>query len=85
MTPIVIDRIRAIIDTHARLGVTAESLEDSTSLYEAGMTSYASIGLMLALEDEFDIEFPDSMLRRGVFESVSSIREALTLIGSGVR
>ena len=85
MSAVVTDRIRTIIDTHARLGVTADSLDDSTSLYDAGMTSYASIGLMLALEDEFDIEFPDAMLRRGVFESVNSIREALALIGSGAR
>ena len=82
MTQVVSDRIREIIDTHARLGVKADSLDDASNLYDAGMTSYASIGLMLALEDEFDIEFPDSMLRRGVFESVNSIRDALALIES---
>jgi acyl carrier protein len=32
---------------------------------------------MLALEDEFDVEFPDAMLRRSVFESVAAIRRAL--------
>jgi len=32
---------------------------------------------MLALETAFDVEFPDSMLKRSVFQSVSSIREAL--------
>ena len=36
---------------------------------------------MLALEDEFDVDFPDSMLRGGVFESVDSIADALTEIG----
>jgi len=42
------------------------------------MTSQASVNLMLALEDAFDIEFPDRMLKRSVFESIASIREALT-------
>jgi acyl carrier protein len=32
---------------------------------------------MLALEDAFDVEFPDSMLKRSVFESVASITAAL--------
>ena len=32
---------------------------------------------MLALEDAFDVEFPDAMLKRSVFQSVASITEAL--------
>jgi acyl carrier protein len=32
---------------------------------------------MLALEDEFEIEFPETMLRRSTFESVAAIRNAL--------
>jgi len=54
------------------------TLADNADLYQAGMTSQASVNLMLALEDAFDIEFPDRMLKRSVFESIASIREALT-------
>jgi acyl carrier protein len=32
---------------------------------------------MLALEDEFDVEFSESMLSKSTFESVSAIRLAL--------
>ena len=32
---------------------------------------------MLALEDHFDIEFPDRMLTRSVFESIASIEAAV--------
>jgi acyl carrier protein len=71
------DRIRAVIDQYARLGVDAGTLADGDDLYAAGMTSHASVNLMLALENEFDVEFPDRMLRRSVFESVASIRTAL--------
>ena len=42
------------------------------------MTSQASVNVMLALEDAFDIEFPDRMLTRSVFESIGSISAALT-------
>jgi acyl carrier protein len=75
-------RIRAVIDGHARLPRKSDTLSDVASLYDAGMTSLASVRLMLALEEEFGIEFPDQMLRREVFESVSSIREALINAGA---
>lgn len=71
------DRIRHVVAEYARLAVDAADLSDTADLYAAGMTSHASVNLMLALENEFDVEFPDRMLRRGVFESVSSIRAAL--------
>ena len=43
------------------------------------MTSHASVNLMLALEDHFDVEFPDEMLTRSAFESISSIRSSARL------
>ena len=71
------DRIRTVLDAHAKLRGPAAELADATDLYAAGMTSHASVNVMLALEGKFDIEFPDRMLKRGVFESLSSIRAAI--------
>ena len=72
------DQIRQIIADHGRIPVGAHALDDHADLYQAGMTSHASVNVMLALEDAFDIEFPDAMLRRSVFVSVASIAAALT-------
>jgi len=69
--------IRKIVAEHARLSVDVDTLADDADLYQAGMTSHASVNLMLALEDAFDIEFPDSMLKRSVFESIDAIAAAL--------
>jgi acyl carrier protein len=71
------DRIRQVIAESARLPVDVTRLSATADLYAAGMTSHASVNLMLALEDGFGVEFPDRMLRRSVFESISSIRAAL--------
>ncbi len=38
------------------------------------MTSHASVNVMLAVEDAFGIEFPERMLKKSTFESVSAIR-----------
>jgi acyl carrier protein len=71
------EEIRKLITEHARLAVDVSTLSDDASLYEAGMTSHATVNLMLALEGAFDVEFPDSMLKRSVFESVATIAAAL--------
>jgi len=73
--------IREVIETHARLPVDVWGLPDDASLYEAGMTSHASVNLMLALEDRFDVEFPDELLTRKAFESVAAIRRSLETLG----
>jgi acyl carrier protein len=70
--------VREIVKEHGKLAVEVEKLSDTDSLYEAGMTSHASVNVMLALEDAFDVEFPDEMLKRSVFESVASISAALS-------
>ncbi len=44
------------------------------------MTSHASVKLMLALEDQFDIEFPDEMLQREFFSSVGTISNCVVEI-----
>jgi acyl carrier protein len=78
----VVERVRQIIREHGRLPSDVDSLDDEADLYQAGMTSHASVNLMLALEAAFDIEFPDAMLKRSVFQSVRSISEALVTLGA---
>jgi acyl carrier protein len=72
------DEIRQIITQHGRLPLDVQTLPDDADLYEAGMTSHASVNVMLGLEDHFDIEFPDRMLKRSVFESINAIAAALS-------
>ena len=72
------EEIRKIVADHARLSIDAAGLAADADLYQAGMTSHASVNVMLALEGEFEIEFPDHMLKRGVFESMTSMRDAIS-------
>lgn len=72
------DQIRQIIKQHGRLPVDVDALPASADLYRAGMTSHASVTVMLGLEDAFDIEFPDSALKRSSFESIAAIESVLT-------
>jgi acyl carrier protein len=69
--------IREILCEHGHLTLDARSLADDADLYQMGMTSHASVNVMLALESKFDIEFPDRMLRRGVFGSILAMSVAI--------
>ena len=70
-------RIQKLVKDTAGLGAAFDKVGPETDLYQAGMTSYASVALMIALENEFDLEFPDAMLSRNVFESIDSIASAI--------
>lgn len=71
------EKVREILAQHGRLTTPVETLQDDSDLYNAGLTSLATVSLMLALEEEFDIEFPDAMLSRKTFGSIESIVDAV--------
>jgi acyl carrier protein len=71
------EKVRNILEKNGRLSVPVKDLSEESDLYDAGLTSLATVSLMLALEDEFDIEIPDNMLSRKTFESIASIIEVV--------
>ena len=76
------EAIRAVVAQHGRLTVNVSELDVDCDLYSTGLTSLATVGVMLALEDRFEIEFPETMLSRSTFRSISSIAEAVSQLAS---
>ena len=74
-------RVRDLLKEARCLPGDAETLANDADLYAAGLSSHATVNLMLALEEAFDIEFPDRLLRRQTFSSIDAIAEALVEIG----
>ena len=77
------ETIREILAEHGRLPIDVAALSDTADLYQAGMTSHASVNIMLALEGAFDVEFPDHMLTRAVFASIGSMQAAIRELSGG--
>lgn len=71
-------KVRAVLAQHGHLSQDAQSLAADADLPQMGMTSHASVNVMLGLEAAFDIEFPDHMLTKAVFSSIASITAAVT-------
>lgn len=74
-------RIRAALKGTDYLQVDIDGLADDADLYAAGLSSHATVNLMLALEEAFDVELPDRLLRRRTFSSVDAMADALAEIG----
>lgn len=74
----IIARVKTVLKTQAELNQDVNGLDIDADLFAAGMSSRATVGVMLGLESEFDLEFPDSMLRRDVFESIRAIGNAIS-------
>ena len=51
--------IRNVLADHGRLSVDAETLDESADLHEAGLSSHATVAVMVAIEDAPGIEVPD--------------------------
>jgi acyl carrier protein len=71
------ETIRAVLAEHGQLSVAVADLREEDDLFELGMTSHASVAVMLALEEVCGVEFPEYMLKKRTFSSIASIRDAL--------
>jgi len=72
--------IRELLSKLGNLPVAVDQLADDADLYTAGLSSFASVQLMLGLEDAFDIEFPDNLLNRKSFASIAAIETTVEQI-----
>lgn len=76
------ETIRVLLGKLGGLPVAVETLGDEADLYAAGLSSFASVQLMLGLEEAFDMEFPDHLLNRKSFASIAAIEATVaTIVG----
>jgi acyl carrier protein len=77
------ETIRLVLAEHGRLATDPGSIDEHADLFDAGMTSHASVNVMLALEEAFDFEFPERMLKKSTFESIAAIRAGVLEVTGG--
>jgi acyl carrier protein len=74
------ETIRGLLGKFGGLPLAVDQIADDADLYAAGLSSFASVQLMLGIEDAFDIEFPDNLLNRKSFSSIAAIEKTVDLI-----
>lgn len=77
------ETIRGLLSKLGGLPIAVADLADDADLYAAGLSSFASVQLMLGIEEAFDIEFPDNLLNRKSFASIAAIEKTVAMILDG--
>jgi D-alanine--poly(phosphoribitol) ligase subunit 2 len=72
--------IREILGSNEAFAGKADALSEDDSLFDLGLDSFGSVQLMLALEERFNVEFPDALLNRKSFSTIRSIRDAVATL-----
>ncbi|WP_411906137.1 acyl carrier protein [Rhizobium mayense] len=75
--------IRDLLAKFGALPVAIDQIEDDADLYATGLSSFASVQLMLGIEEAFEIEFPDNLLNRKSFASIAAIERTVGMILDG--
>lgn len=70
--------IRTALAEAGRLKVDAQEIASDADLYANGLTSHATVNVVLELEDALDIEIPDELLVKSTFVSVDALEAALS-------
>ena len=65
--------VHQLLDEHGQLQVPARKLTSDADLYGAGLTPFAAIQLIIALEQTFEVTFEQRMLSRKSFSSIDAI------------
>jgi acyl carrier protein len=70
-------QLEAILRRYLVLVPEGQSVPLETELTALGLDSLSALGLLLELEDLFDITFPDSLLTANTFRSAQSLENVL--------
>ena len=68
-----IGTVHRLLDEHGQLQAPARKLKSDADLYAAGLTPFAAIRLIIALEQTFEVTFEQRMLSRKSFSSIDAI------------
>ncbi|BCH55599.1 acyl carrier protein [Agrobacterium vitis] len=74
------ETIRTILGRVGSIQVAVTEIAADADLYALGLSSFASVQLMLGIEEAFDIEFPDHLLNRKSFASIEAIERTVRQI-----
>ncbi|BCJ44525.1 hypothetical protein GCM10010168_13380 [Actinoplanes ianthinogenes] len=75
--PSVAETVRSLVTKQLNLNGYSQDLRPDDDLWNLGMTSLTCLGLMLSIEDTFEIELPDEALKEATFRSINTISAAV--------
>jgi acyl carrier protein len=77
------DALLNVLQKHLKFANPAKNFPMDAELESLGLDSMSAIDLLLALEETFEIVFPDAMLTPEVFRSARSLESAVQSLLKG--
>ncbi|MDT7950868.1 MAG: acyl carrier protein [Acetobacteraceae bacterium] len=71
------DTMRSLLAEVAHMRTDPTTLAATDDLFAAGLSSLATVDLMLAIEDRFELEFTSAWLNRRTFASIAALSNAV--------
>ncbi|WP_439547738.1 acyl carrier protein [Falsiroseomonas sp.] len=65
--------VRQILDGRGDLSVPVAQLALTADLFDAGLSSFGAVEVMVGLEEHFGSSFPDRLLKRETFSTVAAL------------
>ncbi len=65
--------VRQILDSRGDCAVPVAQLTLTANLFDAGLSSFGAVEVMVGLEDHFGSSFPDHLLRRETFSTIAAL------------
>jgi acyl carrier protein len=75
------DIVRDILRSRGDLSVPVETLDRHANLFDAGLSSFGTVEVMLGIEERLGTTIPDHMLTRETFSSIAALAAAAGKLG----
>lgn len=77
------ETVRNVLKGVGDLAGSAETLGNDADLFDAGLSSYGTVEVMIGLENALGVEFPETVLTRDTFSSINAIVRVLEGLQAG--
>jgi acyl carrier protein len=77
------EAVRNVLKGVGDLAASADALANDADLFEAGLSSYGTVEVMIGLENALGVEFPETALTRDTFSSINAIVRVLEGLRAG--
>lgn len=67
------EQIRDILRSQGKMTVASSAIGPADDLYALGLSSLATVNVMLEIEARFDVAFPDDALNRATFQTLGAL------------
>ncbi|WP_052213751.1 acyl carrier protein [Belnapia sp. F-4-1] len=71
------ETVRNVLKGVSDLAGRADALSNDADLFDAGLSSYGTVEVMIGLENALGVEFPETALTRDSFSSINAIVRVL--------